>query len=75
MDLRLATLQAVTLDLLQNVSTPNQCRKVSCGTVVCKHFARYQGDPNYIWDLLRYAKGKILAMFTASSVLLQEALH
>jgi hypothetical protein len=31
--------------------------KLSCGTIVCKHFASYQGYPNYIWDLIRYAKG------------------
>jgi hypothetical protein len=31
--------------------------KSSCGTVVCKHFASYQGYPNYRWDLIRYAKG------------------
>jgi hypothetical protein len=35
------------------VSTLNQCRKLSCGTVVCKHFASYQGYPNYRWDLIR----------------------
>jgi hypothetical protein len=28
---------------LHNVSTLNQCRKFSCVTVVCKHFASYQG--------------------------------
>jgi hypothetical protein len=38
--------------------TLNQCRKLPCGTVVCKHFARYQGYPNYKWDLIRYAKVK-----------------
>jgi hypothetical protein len=32
-------------------STLNQCRKLSYGTVVCKHFASYQGYPNYGWDL------------------------
>jgi hypothetical protein len=42
---------------LRHVSTLNQCRKFSCGTVVCKHFASYQGHPNYRWDLIRYAKG------------------
>jgi hypothetical protein len=31
--------------------------KLSRGTVVCKHFASYQGYPNYRWDLIRYAKG------------------
>jgi hypothetical protein len=24
---------------------------------VFKHFANYQGYPNYRWDLIRYAKG------------------
>jgi hypothetical protein len=56
MDLRLATLKAVFFYLLHNVSTLNQCRKLSCGTVVCKHFASYQGYPNYRWDLIWYAK-------------------
>jgi hypothetical protein len=45
MDLRLATLEAISFYLLHNVSTLNQCRKLSCGTVVCKHFASYQGSP------------------------------
>jgi hypothetical protein len=31
--------------------------KLSCGKVVCKHFASYQGYPNYRWDLIRYTKG------------------
>jgi hypothetical protein len=53
MDLRLATLKAVSFYLLHNVSTFNQCRKLSCGTVVCKHLASYQSDPNYRWDLIR----------------------
>jgi hypothetical protein len=44
------------LYLLHNVSTLNQCRKLSGGTVVCKHFASYQDYPNYKWDLIRYAK-------------------
>jgi hypothetical protein len=51
MDLRLATLNAVYL--LHNVLTLNQCRKLSCGAIVCKHFASYQGYPNYRWDLIR----------------------
>jgi hypothetical protein len=51
MDLRLATLKAVCFYLLQNGSTLNQRRKLSCVTVVCKHFASYQGYPNYRWDL------------------------
>jgi hypothetical protein len=57
MDLRLTTLKAVSFYLLQNVSTLNQCRKLSCGTLVCKHFVSYQGYPNYGWNLIRYAKG------------------
>jgi hypothetical protein len=52
MDLRLATLIAVSFYFLHNFSTLNQCRKLSCGTVVCKHFASYQGYPNYRWDLI-----------------------
>jgi hypothetical protein len=52
MDVRLATLKAVSF-LLQNVSTLNQCRKVSCVTDVCKHFASYQDYPNYKLDLIR----------------------
>jgi hypothetical protein len=51
MDLRLAMLKAICFYLLHNVSTLNQCRKFSCVTVVCKHFATYQGYPNYSWDL------------------------
>jgi hypothetical protein len=53
MDLRLTTLKAVSFYLLNNVSTFNQCRKFSCGTIVCKHFASYQNYPNYKWDLIR----------------------
>jgi hypothetical protein len=53
MDLRLATLKAVSFYLLHNVSTLNQCRMFSCVTVVCKHFASYQDYPNYRWDLIR----------------------
>jgi hypothetical protein len=51
MDLGLATLKAASFYLLHNVSTLNQCRKLSCGTVECKHFASYQGYPNYRWKL------------------------
>jgi hypothetical protein len=51
MDPRLATLKAVSFYLLHTVSTLNQCRKFSFVTVVCKHFASYQGYPNYRWDL------------------------
>jgi hypothetical protein len=36
-----------------HASTMNQYRKVSCVTVVCKHFASYQGYLNYKWDLIR----------------------
>jgi hypothetical protein len=57
MDLRLATLKAVSFYLLHNVSTLNQCRKLSCVTVLCKHFASYQGYPNYRWDLIWCFKG------------------
>jgi hypothetical protein len=32
-------------------------QKVSCVTVVCKHFASYQGYSNYRGDLIQYAKG------------------
>jgi hypothetical protein len=46
MDLRLTMLKAFYFYLLHNVSTLNQCRRLSCGTVVCKHFANYQGYPN-----------------------------
>jgi hypothetical protein len=45
MDLRLATLNAVSFYLLHNVLTLNQRRKLSCVTVVCKHFACYQVTP------------------------------
>jgi hypothetical protein len=34
MDLRLATLKAVSFYFLRNGSTLNQCRKLSCVTVV-----------------------------------------
>jgi hypothetical protein len=57
MDLRLATLKAVSFCLLHNVSTLNQCKNFSCVTVVCKHFANYQDYPKYKWDLIRYAEG------------------
>jgi hypothetical protein len=57
MDLSLATLKADSLYLLHNVSTLNQCRKYSCVTDVCKHFASYQDYPNYKWDLIQYPKG------------------
>jgi hypothetical protein len=57
MDLGLATLKAVSFYLVHNVSTLNQRRKFSSDTAVCKHFASYQGYPNYRWDLIRHAKG------------------
>jgi hypothetical protein len=57
MDLRLATLKAVSFYLLHCVSTLNQCRNLSCDKVVCKYFSSYQGYPNYRWDLIWYAKG------------------
>jgi hypothetical protein len=60
MDVRLATLKAASFYLPHNVSTLNQCIKLSGGTVVCKHFASYQGYPNYRWNLIRYAKGYVL---------------
>jgi hypothetical protein len=57
MDLSLAMLKAVCFYLLHNVSTLNECRKFSCVTVVCKHFASYQDYPNYKRDLIRWRKG------------------
>jgi hypothetical protein len=45
-------LKAVSFYLLYNVSTLNQYRKLSCGTVLSKHFASYQDYPNYRWDLI-----------------------
>jgi hypothetical protein len=53
MDLRLATLKAVSFYLLHYVSTLNQRRTFSCVAGVCKHFASYQAYPNYKWDLIR----------------------
>jgi hypothetical protein len=55
MDPRLAKLKAVSFYLLHDVSTLSQYRKLCCITVVCKHFASYQGYPNYRWDLIWYA--------------------
>ena len=46
MDLRLATLKAVSFYLLHNISTLNRCKVLFGVTVVCKHFASYQGYPN-----------------------------
>jgi hypothetical protein len=51
-DERLPTPKAVSFYLLHNVSKLNQCGKFSCVTAVCKHFASYQGYPNYKWDLI-----------------------
>jgi hypothetical protein len=53
MDLRLATLKAVSFYLLHNVSTLNSMQNFSSVTVVCKHFASYQYYPNYKWDIIR----------------------
>jgi hypothetical protein len=50
MDLRLATLKAVSF-YLPHVSTLNQCSKLSCVIFVCKPFASCQDYPNYRWDL------------------------
>jgi hypothetical protein len=52
MDLRLAMLKAICFYLLHNVLMLNQCRKLFCGTVVCKHFTSYQGYPNYRRDVI-----------------------
>jgi hypothetical protein len=52
MDLRSARLKVVSFYFLHNVSTVNQCRKLSCVTVVYKQFASYQSYPNYRWDLI-----------------------
>jgi hypothetical protein len=35
----------------QCFKTESMQKKLSCDTVVCKHFASYQGYPNYKWDL------------------------
>jgi hypothetical protein len=64
MDVRLAALKAVSFYLLHNVSTLNQCRKLSCGTVVCKHFASYQDYPNYRWDLPYFLIDNIRVIYT-----------
>jgi hypothetical protein len=37
--------------------TESMQKVISCGTIVCKHFASYQGYPNCRWDLIRYDKG------------------
>jgi hypothetical protein len=43
----------ISLYLLHNVSTLNQCRKFPCVAVVCKHFASYSEYPVYKWNLIR----------------------
>jgi hypothetical protein len=53
LDLRLATLKAVSFYLLYNVATWDQSRKFSFVKVVCKHFSSYQDYPDYKWDLIR----------------------
>jgi hypothetical protein len=45
--------ESVSFYLLHNVLALNKCRMLSCVTIVCKHFASYQGYPNYRWDLMR----------------------
>jgi hypothetical protein len=50
MDIRLATLKAISFYFLHKGSALNQWRKLSCATGVCKRFASYQGYPNYRWD-------------------------
>jgi hypothetical protein len=64
MDLRLATLKAVSFYLLHNASTLSQCRKYSCVTDVCKRFASYQDYPNYRWDLGQpvHEDGKVVSL-------------
>jgi hypothetical protein len=57
MDLRLATLKAVSFYFLHNVSTLNQYGKFSCVTVVCAHFAICKDYPDYKLDLIRLPKG------------------
>jgi hypothetical protein len=57
MDVRLATLKAVSFYSLHNVSILNHCSKLSCVTFVCKHFASYRSYANYKWDLIWYPKG------------------
>jgi hypothetical protein len=52
MDLRLVTLKAVSFCF-----NTESMQKVILWQVVCKHFASYQGYPNYRWDLIRYGKG------------------
>jgi hypothetical protein len=59
MDQRLRTLKAVSLYFMHNVSTLNQCRTLSCVTVVCKHSASYQIYHNYRWDLIGHTKDQM----------------
>jgi hypothetical protein len=56
-DVRLLMLKAFSFYLLNDVSTLNKLRKLSCGTAVCKQLATYQGYPNNRCDLIRCAKG------------------
>jgi hypothetical protein len=37
----------------------NKCRNLSCVTVVCKHFASYQGYLNYRWGLIGRLRVKV----------------
>jgi hypothetical protein len=60
---------SLSIYLLHNVSTLNLCRKLSCGTVVCKHIASYQGYPNYGWDLIWYLKSSGYAENLNNSIL------
>jgi hypothetical protein len=52
MDLRLATLKAISFLFAAQCFNTDQCRNLSCGTVVCKHFAIYQSYPNHGWNLI-----------------------
>jgi hypothetical protein len=59
MDLRLATLKAVPLYLLHNVSTLNQCRNFFPVSQLCvSTLLATKVNPNYRWDLIWYAKGQ-----------------
>jgi hypothetical protein len=61
MDERLATLKAVSICCTMFQYWIN-AESLSWGTVVCKHFASYQGYHNYWWDLIWYAKDKFLTI-------------
>jgi hypothetical protein len=56
MELRLATLKAVSFYLLQMIQHWINA-EIYPVAQLCKHFASYQGYLNYRWDLIRYAKG------------------